>query len=514
MGEGIVKFYQDRIDRRYKIAFWWTFAICLLVHIYKFTNTLPNHDSYFNVYSNQDMTISGRWFLSVACGVSSYFDLPWVNGLLCAVYLGITAALIAAVLDIHNPVVIALTGAIIAACPSTTETFFFEFTADGYLMGLMLSAAAACLSCKGKNWRCFVLSGVCCCLSCAVYQAYISFAVVLCIFYLINCLINEEMIIRQAWRWIGKHILIYGAALAAYYAVWKLILMVTGQEAVDYQGINTVGQVGISTILSGAIKSVTNLILLFLEWNVLEHPITLYGVLNIVFIICFAVILAVVLIKSKAYQNAGRLLMILFCLLMSIPAISVWNFLSDSVEYRPMMLYSAALFYVYGLVLCDNWVKPRQSTVFGLFMTVMVLNFSVMANISYFYLDKCYEKTYYMGSRMMERIEEMNAEHTVSGIAFLGNRVEDVAITPGFPGNRIHLLSSKIEQDFLYDHVHAHLFLHNALGLELPGVTSAQMKELEKSPAVQEMGVWPSEDSVAIIDDVLVIKLAGEPIDG
>ena len=78
MGIQLLNYYKNNIKRTWKIAFFSAFVLFLLVHLYKITNTLPNHDSYFNVYTNQDMTRSGRWFLRFACGISSYYDLDWV----------------------------------------------------------------------------------------------------------------------------------------------------------------------------------------------------------------------------------------------------------------------------------------------------------------------------------------------------------------------------------------------------------------------------------------------------
>lgn len=50
MGEGFVEFYQTRIKKSWKLAFVSAFVVGLLVHMYKFTNTLLGHDSLFNIY--------------------------------------------------------------------------------------------------------------------------------------------------------------------------------------------------------------------------------------------------------------------------------------------------------------------------------------------------------------------------------------------------------------------------------------------------------------------------------
>ena len=72
MGNELTEFYQDRIQKRWKTAFYSAFFLGLLIHIYKFTNLLPNHDGLYNFYSSQNMVASGRWFLSIACCLGSF----------------------------------------------------------------------------------------------------------------------------------------------------------------------------------------------------------------------------------------------------------------------------------------------------------------------------------------------------------------------------------------------------------------------------------------------------------
>lgn len=85
MGLSLLDYYKNQIKQEWKTAFFSAATVFLLVHLYKVTNTLPNHDSYYNIYTDQNMTGSGRWFLQYVCGISSFFDLDWLIGILCAV---------------------------------------------------------------------------------------------------------------------------------------------------------------------------------------------------------------------------------------------------------------------------------------------------------------------------------------------------------------------------------------------------------------------------------------------
>lgn len=509
MGETLISFYKNNLKQRWKIAFFTAFLTCFLVHIYKLTNTLPNHDSLFNVYTNQDVTASGRWFLQYACCISSYFDLPWVNGLLCAVYLGITSAAVAELFEMDDPVLIGLSSIILVTCPSTTETMFFGYTADGYLLGLSLAAISACLSVKEtRNSLEQILCIVLLCITTAIYQAYISFAAVLCAGWLIHKMVCSEIDFPHAFRWIIRHIILYCCALAAYYLIWKGILVFTGQSATSYQGISEVGtEISLSTLMSGAVKSIQNLLFLFLEWNILEHPVTFYGVMNIVFFLCFGLILIVAVRKCHAAKGALSFTVLIAAL--CIPVMSIWCFVSNGVAYRPMMLHSAVVLYIVALVFADRWLIPRYSTLFAGLAMIMVFNFAVMANIGYFYLDKCYERSYYIGSQLMEDItEQTKSNSNIQRIAFVGDRAEDVAVTPDFPGIRIHILSSHLEEDLLYDHIHSYLFLQETFGLELDRVSEAEAKDLANLPDVKNLEQWPKENSDIVIDDLLIIKIS------
>ncbi len=302
MGEKLLEYYRHSLKKEYKIAFIGTFLITVLIHLYKFTNTLPNHDSVFNYYTDQNVLGSGRWALSLACGISSYYDLPWVNALLSSVFIALTVVIIVALFKIENPVLICLTGALLAASPATTETFFFMFTADGYMIAMFLAALSVYLSrIEEKRIGCLILSGACICVSCGIYQAYVSFALVLATFYFIDVLLQNSYGKKDCLKWILRQVIIYIASLALYYVIWKLCMRFSGTAANDYQGISDVGKISFGLLVNGLKSSVKSVLIYFMQWNVLENGFTLYAVLNIIFILTFAVGLIISFIKNHIY---------------------------------------------------------------------------------------------------------------------------------------------------------------------------------------------------------------------
>lgn len=261
MGKELVDLYKNKVKRSWKIAFYSTFIIGLFVHIYKFTNTLLNHDSIYNYYSTQNVIGSGRWFLSIACGISSYFDLPWVNGLLSLIFIALTTVVIVDIFKMKNPALIVLTGGLLVTFPAVTETLYFGFTCDGYMLAMLFAALAVRFSTiNDKKISHIILSILFVCLTCAIYQAYVSFALILAICYFITILLRGNHKTKEHLMWIAKQAVIYIGGLAAYYIIWKLCMHFQGVQATSYQGINSMG-LSFATITSAfgeSIKSCLN----------------------------------------------------------------------------------------------------------------------------------------------------------------------------------------------------------------------------------------------------------------
>ena len=516
MGESLLQYYQTRIKKEHKIAFFSTFLFTVLIHLYKFANTLPNHDSVYNYYSDQNVLGSGRWALSLACGISSYYDLPWINGLLCCLYIALTAAVIVALFNIKNPILIGLTGALLAAAPGTTETFFFLFTADGYMLAMLLAALAVYYSRmeehKLSRW---ILSGICICVSCGIYQAYVSFALLLAVCYLIDDLLSCAHGKQECLGWILRQAILYIISLTAYYLIWKICLHVSGTAVNDYQGISEVGKVSAGLLINGLIRSVKTTVLYYLQWNVLEHGFTLYSVLSIIFIIAMAAGLILAVLKSKILNRKWAVLLLTLCLLSVIPFACIWHFASDSVEYRAMMLQSLVLLFLLTALLYEKWGKQRIKDFIAVFLMIVVFHNALMANISYFYMNLCYERTYAEGIEMMSEIHDLQDAYDFDKIAVLGTRIYEVQYQNIDPQTgktqitgRIHMLISLLEKTLLYDSEHTTRFLTNTFGLSLESLNRSERIELFRTDEVQAMGCWPEKNSIAVIDDTLVIKLS------
>jgi len=505
----LIRFLKN-MKKSWKTAFCSTFFIGLLVHMYKFTNTLLNHDSVYSYYSDLNIIGSGRWFLSTACAATSYFDLPWLIGIVSLVLLAAAAVLVVDIFEMENPVQVVLTGGILAACPGVTQTFFYEFTADGYMLAVFLSALAVWLtriemnkrSCEYVRWA---LAAVCLCLSCGIYQAHVSFGMVLALCCLLYELLKDRHDAKTCWRWAFCQLGLYIVSLAAYYVLWQICMKVQGVQATDYKGISSVG-ISLHTMLA-AIPQVFNALLrFFFEWDVQVYGWTLYGKLNAVFLGGFAACLIGAVFKSGLWKRKGQLALFGIVVLLVPFAACVWMLVSPGMDYNPMMLVSLSILYVFATVLAEAFLPGLWKELAGIFLAVVVFYFSVQANVSYYYMQAAYQTSCSKGTEMLTRIHMLDPG--TRQLYVVGNRYGEIEMKNALHAEEIPMLGYALETDLLFDYEHVMFFLNYSLTGDFEKAPREMREWLDTAQEVQEMSCWPDTDSVRVIEDVIVVKLS------
>lgn len=495
----------------YQIVFLATFFIGLLIHFYKISNNLLNHDSVLNYYSDQNMIISGRWFLSVACSFSTWFDLPWVTGLFTMFFIALTAVVVVDVLEIKNLKLACLSGAVLVSFPAVTETLFFGFTSDGYALAMLLSSVSVWFAVRksGKPWLNIIISVVCLTLSIGIYQAYLSFALVLLICYAIkNIDSSSENYIDKKLKFVSKHIVITGVSMALYFVVWKILMLIQNVVPNEYQGINQVG-FNFHTIfiaIKRTIKSLAQLIL--------ENGISTYSVLNVALIVIGVVWLCLYCYKRKIYTKKSDMLFLVCCTI-SIPfVIYCWYFTSEGVIYYDRMLESASLCIVLILTLVDMQnIKKIIKNISVTIIALIVFNNFLMANICYFFLQQENDTTISMATEMLVRIHD-NEKGNSGKIFISGARWRNNVFNDKYNIMQIRCISTTLpntlQKDLLLSEDTTISYLNNSLNCNFNKVDENEKEKIVATDEFKNMPIWPLKDSVKVINDVIVIKYSDE----
>lgn len=506
MGKRLLELYYKKFKKEWKIAFLSTIIIGLIAHIYKFTNYLPNHDRVYGFYGSENVIGSGRWLLSIACGLTSYFDLPWVNGIVSLFIIAITVVILIATFEIKNPILILLVSGITVTFPGITETFFFEFTADGYMFAMLFAAISVNLSMIGKNrWNHYVVPMVMVCCTCGIYQAYVSYALIFAICYFMLSILDGNFTRAEYIRWIIRQAAIYVIGLCMFFVLWKGLLFLQNTQINAYQGIDSM-TLSVSNIIHGIKNSLTTSIRIFIEWNIIKHRVTLYAILNIVFLLLFIYGIICAIIKTKLINRMEELVLFGLCLV-SIPFfVCIWSFISDEVGYRPMMLQSISLLFIYMAILYERYCTFKLKDMLAILLGIIIFNNIIIANICYFYMNRCYDNSVAVATELVSRIHLMDVD--VSKIRVIGERTSEVnLIIAEEHAEKIPMMAQLLETDLFLDEIHLVRFMNELFFENYSIVSNGWENESGRNEFIQQMGIWPAKDSVQVLDNTIVIKM-------
>jgi len=224
-----------------------------------------------------------------------------------------------------------------------------------------------------------------------------------------------------------------------------------------------------------------------------------------IFIVALFAAYIVIIIKTKLYKRKLQTVLLVVASLLFIPGAYIFDFISQDVIYRFLMLYCLVLLYLLLVKLADKWLCGWFAEATMVLMAAIILNFGLIDNIAYYNLNLCWEQTYATAIQMQERItslEEYSPEKRVliTGTIETNNRE--------WLQSRIPYLVGTDDVNLMRNHSFIITILNMDLGMDLDGVGEEERNRVLASEEYSEMPCWPMGDSVQVIEDVIVIKLS------
>ena len=502
------KLNRDIIKKEWKVSFLSAFCIGLIIHMPVLLSDIPNHDGLSSMYFDQNMITSGRWFLTVACGFSSYYTIPWLIGVLGLIFLSFAAAALTELLEVRKMWTSVFIGGLLVSFPALASTFAYVFTMDGYMLALLLAVLAVLLT---KKYRVgFIFGGICLAFSMGTYQAYLPFAMILSV-YAILMIAAGTMNMKEKIKKTACYFLMGIIGVSLYYIILQILLAIQGKELDTYQGINGMASGMAANGFFSIIKQMYHDFFAFtLKGNVIFHNIPSL-------IACCALILITLgqvlyLMWDRKWWKNSFLFVIMILTLGMLPLITnVILAVSPNVTYHLLMRYQWVLFLI-GMVAFagrgdgDQKFAPVQEWIVLGAAFVLVFHYAVTDNIAYSNLEKRYEKTYAYCVRLLDRIEQTEGYYPGIPIAMIGwvsdVQYPDTDISLPVTSNMIGLYGDSL----LYTGDNYQEFIRHYLGATLNILPAEAMAEVYYSEEYEAMESFPGENSIRIIDGVMYVK--------
>lgn len=473
-------------------------------------NVLHNYDSILQQPTGYGAGItSGRWLLTVLGDLSQNVlglghNLPLVNGLLFLLLIAVSTGLLVNLLSIRKRWAAGLTGCLMATFPTVCATLAFRFTAAYYGIALLLSVLSAWLADKSR-WGIF-LSGLCLSCSMGIYQAYPPFTIGLFVLMLMGQALAEDATLPRLIRKGVRYCVCLILGVVLYFVFLKLCLFLYGTTLDTYQGIDSMGKISLSQLpglvldawYSAALFSVRDYCslagtpMLKLLWSA---AIAVIGVLA----------LAVILLRRPKPLN-----ICFFCLMGLVFPLAI-NFIvvmaPEGIVYT-IMVYSFVLVGIAPLMLLEYLPEgkylPRLT---ALILSLIVFYNGYHSNLNYtslYYANRQVENYFSGMLAQMRMTEGYTPEKTW---VFLGDRIDDPKFwniwncEPVYGG----YIGSDAE-GLLNASYSVNVWIQAYLGYETVYASPEVEAALGEDPRVQQMPCWPSQGSIQVVDDYLVVK--------
>lgn len=497
--------FHNALGKSGRVTFFSTFAIGLLTHIPAFVSDIPNHDGLDSMYFNQNMITSGRWFLGAACGISSYFSIPWLIGLLSLIYISLTAVVLNKLFRLDNTVFCVLTGALLITFPSLASNFAYVFTMDGYMIGLFLSVLSVYLVEKGRLG--FLFGGISLAFSMGIYQSYLPIAILLCLYKAVMiCFENGN--IKDKAKSILKYFYMGAIGASLYYLILQVLLKLEGKTLDTYQGINGMTGAGVDVISS--VKAMySDFVAFSVKGNVLfANPIALASV------ILLGAAFITALVFRVNFKSVWTYVTGILCVLLVPIFTNIILVISPDVTYHLLMRYQWAFFGIMELAFIADTIAKYgiEKKLFCLLewiatVSAVIIAFSyvISDNIAYSNLQKKYEKTYAYCLRLADRIEQTDGYYQGIPIYMIGVVGDDNFPVTDITGKVTdHMIG--ISGDYLlYTFDNYELFYKHYMGITFNFITPDEGNFYDNSEYIA-MPSFPGAGSTKVVNGVLFVK--------
>lgn len=501
--EQIIGKLKKNILPQWKMCFLSAIIFGLIAHLYKITNWLPNWDSLVFRYDAQNMVSMGRWFLPVASSISSFYDLPWLTGLLAILFHAVGAVCICKIFNVEKNITAVLIGAVVVSFPTVTSVMLYNYVADSYALSFLLASTAALFMTNKKPN--YIIAAVLIALSVGIYQAYITVTIMLLLCFLIIETLRKDTKIKTILLKSAKFLLTGIIGMVIYYLVLLIILKVTKTELLEYQGFNNAATLSGFDIWGSFYTIKESFIGYFFDYS---KGFNLFCIINIIVVIFTFVFYLIDIVKNKL-EISKIFLLFVFVILLPVGA-SVLSFINSGVDYHNLMKMGFLVFYLFLILQYENInLSIIKSWTVIIVTAVLIFNQIIIANVSYHKINIAYEKSYGTLIRIADRIEQTKGANECDSILVLGalQNSEDYSanlppdITGTTDGYILRADDEIVGQSVLCS------ALNDYCGKNYRFVSGEEKTAVLEKVDKNNLGNWPENNSIMIIDDVIVLKL-------
>lgn len=498
-----------------------TFIIGMLAHSYMYFNNAISNDSLneFITWDNvrQFKSETGRglvvFYLQYIRGI---ITVPYLVGIFSLIYISISLYLISKIFDIKSDITLFMISTVMVlnmTVISLTATYMHDLDVD--MLALLMATLSVYLLTKFDKGYLYGIIPLA--IAIALYQAFISFAIILVIFKCILDLINKKDSGDVLYYGAKCIFMIIGAGLF-YLLLVKIIVSVTGIEIVKGK-YNSISKLLTLTPLN-LVEYIKNTWIYTIDKlinppTILSENVNMAVHISLLLLIFYFIIIKIIQNKIDAKSILMVLLLVIITPIgMNLSRVLMRDFSHDVMHYSIFMIYLLPLLFIDSEIYRKDFsqLKNKSYRIAVLLIVVFVMfgNFR-FANTAY--LIKDFEQDANMSLFTRINYDMNNTEGYIDGetpVAFVGRPLNQIRRNRDFT-LRITGMSRSFVPYYSYSERYKAYFNY-ILMMDTIFVSEDEIDRLSEDERIINMPVYPSKDSIQMIDGILIVKL-GEDLD-
>lgn len=495
------------------------FSASVIVFIQRIVWELPNPDAVGNtIYKSGwgDEFKAGRYGIRFLQELRLGFVNTSFATVLSLFFLSFTYILLIKLFEIRQRVWQIVVGALLIVSPFVGSTLSYYYCSDMYFLSCFFSVAAIYILAHMQGKKYVAFSALLLCLSCCIYQGYLSLAITLCLMFLIKMLIDKEDIkqaLMQAMRFLTGGI----CGILLYFVSSKLIQKWSGVSATDDRGFSRMGQISLSQLPSQIKGCYYCFIDYFFRGTFIYNYFGGRRTINFIFFLILIVLLLLILCTKRTWVNRILLVGMVLCVPISTMSILILApEVSISGTTGCLILPAMNCVYMLGILFLKGLEKEN---VLGLKSSIVLLTASIavcwmlllLELAGQTYIKHYVKKTNTVAGLMIREIEDAVDNSNEYRLCIAGTMESG-----NFPDlyrwweQSLHWTSMH-QKTIWVDYYNAQRcwcsWMANYCGKSYSQCGMDEYDRLKEEGFFDNMPCFPDEGSVVVRGDIIVIKL-------
>ena len=492
---------KDFITKENKKLFLIVFALGMLIHFILYSQNIVAYDGYWHYGSflskGWELTL-GRFMLPFADILRGTIVCSFLSTTISVAIISMTNIILCNLLKIKKTYLKVLMGILLLSVPTFSLTLMYTYTADSYTYALLFSVLSVYF--LDNNKKIFGIISII--ITLGFYQAYLGVILTLYLIVKMMHMLTENEDLKEFIKHIIIDIIIVVVSILIYYLILNIILKVLNLNLSEYGGGNSVSSLNtITNIFSSIIKTYDTFFkFYFTDSIVINTDIYAMKILYLVLFLIIFINLIYYVISKKIYKEKIKLLILLL-------AIVVYPIVTCSIELiateRTINLLMAFPLYLVFIILIKQIDLMNKKSIIKvlsiIFVSAFIWIFILVDNATYVASSMFNNQMTALGNRIITSVQEYplyeeNMDILIVGKANFNIQNDTLLKITYFDVTDINLWTWQI---FLEDH----------LGSNRKIDLSKSYSDIVMSDEAYGMSIYPKENSIKIIDNVIVVKI-------